>query len=137
MRHYILKGRETVPIETRTLAGLIEWARWFEKTNRRVAFDIFCGGVHVSTVFLGIDHGFSLFDPRAKPVLFETMVFGGKFDQAQQRYCTYDQAEIGHMLVAQRVKYYEGKRGYSRSHWRKIRQRGIGNVIPFARAVHA
>lgn len=51
--------------------------------------------VLVSTVFLGIDHGMPY---GSQPVLFETMVFGGPLDQSQECYCTYEQAECGHMV---------------------------------------
>jgi len=37
-------------------------------------------------------------------VLFETMVFGGKLDQEQERYCTYDEAEAGHKTMVERVR---------------------------------
>lgn len=42
----------------------------------------FPNGVEVSTVFLGINHSFDRSD---LPVLFETMVFGGKYDGWQER----------------------------------------------------
>jgi len=50
--------------------------------------------MHVSTVFLGIDHGWGT----GKPILFETMVFmdndwGGIY---QHRYYTYEDALVGH-----------------------------------------
>lgn len=75
------------------VASLMEWAEFFEViTNRRVAQD-FIGDTHVSTVFLGIDHGFGL---SSKPLLFETMVFGGKHDELQWRYAEWDEAVAGH-----------------------------------------
>ncbi len=58
--------------------------------------------VIVSTVFMYIDHSFRD-DPNAAPVLYETMVFGGKDDQYQQRYCTREQALIGHAETCRRV----------------------------------
>lgn len=51
--------------------------------------------ITVSTVFLGLDHSFG----EGPPVLFETMVFGGKHNEEQWRYCTWDQAEVGHRQV--------------------------------------
>ena len=62
--------------------------------RRRVATDMI-GGVRISTVFLSIDHG----DGDGPPVLFETMVFGGQFDQDQARYTTWAEAEIGHKAM--------------------------------------
>ena len=46
----------------------------------------------VSTVFLSMDHGFG----KGRPVLYETMIFGGPRDQYQERYCTRAEAEAGH-----------------------------------------
>jgi hypothetical protein len=54
------------------------------------------GEVQVSTVFLGLDHNFGF---GRKPLLFETMIFGGKHDQYQERYSTYKEAEKGHAVA--------------------------------------
>lgn len=83
---YILKGKKV-----KKCADLMEWARWFEKDNRRVA-DTKKKGIRVSTVFLGLNHRFG----PGEPLLFETMIFGGKHDQYQDRYCTWEEAEKGH-----------------------------------------
>ena len=93
--YYILDGKTPKPA-----ADALEWARAFQSMNRRVAED-FVGDVHVSTVFLGIDHNWG---QRNQPVLFETMVFGGKYDQEQERYCTWDEAEAGHQRWLAKVK---------------------------------
>jgi hypothetical protein len=70
---------------------LLEWGRWFQTADRHVArTDL--PGCEVSTVFLGLDHSWG----GGPPVLFETMVFGGPFDQAQERYSTWAEAEAGH-----------------------------------------
>ena len=53
-------------------------------------------GVEVSTVFLAMEHGR---DELGRPILFETMVFGGPRDGLQQRYCTWQEAEAGHESV--------------------------------------
>ena len=37
------------------------------------------------------------------PVLFETMVFGGEYDDYQERYHTYDEAEEGHKRIVEMV----------------------------------
>lgn len=94
---YILKDKKVVRVY-----DLFEWAKWMEEDRsvRRVAED-FVGKVHISTVFLGLDHnwGFS-----KKPVLFETMIFGGKHDQYQARYCTWNEAVKGHKKAVNLVK---------------------------------
>jgi len=48
------------------------WAEWFETVNRRIEYDVAPDGRIISTVFLGIDHGFVDGGP---PLLFETMTF--------------------------------------------------------------
>ena len=53
----------------------------------------------VSTVFLGLDHGFG-----GVPMLFETMIFGGKHDMFQERYTSLQEAEEGHALALELVK---------------------------------
>ncbi len=96
---YILNGKTPVPVD-----DAIEWARWFGEANtddkRRVARTTI-DDTEVSTVFLGLDHGFGLSEG---PLLFETMVFGGPLDQEQCRYGTWEDAENGHELMVQRVK---------------------------------
>lgn len=84
---YILVGRDVVK------ADLMEWANWFEKAGdvRRIA-KTEIGDVTVSTVFLGLDHSYD----GGPPMIFETMVFGGPFDQWQDLCSTYDQAEAMH-----------------------------------------
>jgi hypothetical protein len=68
--------------------------------SRRVALDDI-NGATVSTVFLGIDHRYG---PDGPPVLFETMVFGGPLDQEQERCCTWDEAEMMHARMVERVR---------------------------------
>ena len=86
---YILKGHKVVK-ET----NLLKWANWFETADRHVG-DTKVGKYRVSTVFLGINHNFF---GKGKPVLFETMIFGGKYDkdEYQVRYSTWEEAEKGH-----------------------------------------
>ena len=52
------------------------------------------GDISVSTVFLGLNHSFST--PRNSPILWETMIFGGEFDQYMDRYSSYEDALKGH-----------------------------------------
>lgn len=56
--------------------------------------------VHVSTVWLGLDHGHDGGDP----VIFETMIFEGRFDGFCQRYSTYQEAVEGHWKVVHAVQ---------------------------------
>ncbi len=85
-------------------ATLFEWCRWFEddKLRRVDLTDIsnepnYPGGDRISTVCLGLDHNHD-FDPYLThiPILFETMVFGGEYNNRMWRYATYGEAKIGH-----------------------------------------
>jgi hypothetical protein len=85
---YILDGRNPIPC-----ADFMTGARWFETSDRQVAKTDF-GDVRVSTVFLGLDRSFG----EGPPLLFETMIFGGPFDQDkyQERCSTWEEAEAQH-----------------------------------------
>jgi len=79
---------------------LIKWEKWFEKANRHVG-KTKINGVEISTVFLSFNHRFGF---GKKPILFETMVFGGKLSGEQERYCTWEQAEKGHKRWVKKVE---------------------------------
>jgi hypothetical protein len=67
--------------------------------DQRVAEDFIDtdeGQVRVSTIWLGLDMGFTYFSQHAVPMIFETMIFGGKHDQSQWRYPTEEAAQAGH-----------------------------------------
>lgn len=92
---YILDGR--IPMEV-ALEG--DWADWMRRNERHVAVTQLNDGVYVSTVFLGVDH--SVFGNR--PILFETLVFGGQLDGEMDRYFTWEEAEAGHAAMVERVR---------------------------------
>lgn len=94
--NYILADH--TPVE---VTDILEWARWIETANRLVARTTLSEDVEVSTVFLGIDY--SPFRPGFPPILFETLVFGGKCDGDMRRYATWDEAEAGHKEECIRV----------------------------------
>ena len=95
--YYILDAnRAVVPVE-----DLTEWAEWWGKDDRIVGHTQVSNEVRVSTVFIGIDHRFSGMGP---PLLFETMVFGGKLDQELWRYSSWDDAEVGHEIAVRKAK---------------------------------
>lgn len=81
LTHYILDGHGLKP------ASLIEWTRWMEHADRRVC-DTTIDDVMVSTVFIGLDLGIG----EGPPIVFETMIFGGKFNEWQDRCATWDEA---------------------------------------------
>jgi hypothetical protein len=109
---YILTDKKAVPCE-----DLMKWAKGFETADRIIkrtnigipAWKYYLGKlfkirrfepVLISTVFLGLNHRFG----EGSPLLFETMVFGGKLDEAQERYSTYEEAEKGHEKMVNKVK---------------------------------
>jgi hypothetical protein len=96
LRYYILDAEDRV-----VRADLITWARWFEYANRHVGYTQITSECLVSTVFLGLDHRFSGNGP---PLLFETIIFGGPLDQAQNRYSSWDDAEAGHKAAVRKAR---------------------------------
>lgn len=92
---YILDGHTPVPV-----TDVAVWGKFFgDRSKRRVARTEI-GDVTVSTVFLGMDHNFE----GGKPILFETMVFGGEHDEYQERCCTWDEAVAMHTRVVTMVE---------------------------------
>lgn len=79
---YILDDQHNpVPVD-----NVLQWAEWIDTADRHVRLNRLPGDVSVSTVFLGVN----------PPLLFETMIFGGKLNGRQWRYCTWDEAMAGH-----------------------------------------
>jgi hypothetical protein len=85
--------------EPREEPDIIRWATWFKEigTGRQLARDDVAGAM-VSTVFLGIDHGWG-----GVVQLWETMVFGGALEGEQVRYATRAEALAGHSEMVARV----------------------------------
>lgn len=80
---------------------LTTWANAFEKDTRRILKQTeISKDIRVSTVFLGMDHSFS----KGPPLLWETMIFGGKHDSWQNRYATKLEALIGHDAAVELAK---------------------------------
>lgn len=103
VKFYILKNCH--PVE----CDLFTWGKWFEQfKNRIVAKTEISSNIRVSTIFLGIDHGFGDEGP---PLLFETMVFGGPADSTMERYSTWNEAEQGHEAIVETVRFHEIVKG--------------------------
>lgn len=93
-------GKTPIPVK-----DVLEWARFFEDKEKRVVKQDHFGNVMVSTVFLGMDHGFSLNPgPGYRPVLWETMVFNGSEGGWQARARSLDEALIQHDQAVAVVK---------------------------------
>jgi hypothetical protein len=93
-RYYILDGKTPVNIPFE------EWIRIFDfEDEGRQVNKTTIGDVRISTVFLGLDHRIH----EDKPMLFETMIFGGEYDEYQERYSTWEEAEEGHQRACELV----------------------------------
>jgi len=91
---YILDGKKPVAV-----SDMKTWGKWFQKANRTVALTIISDS-KISTVFLGLDHAFG----GGPPLLFETLVFGGKLDGEMDRCSTWEEAEKMHLDMCNRVR---------------------------------
>jgi hypothetical protein len=94
---YQLDGHEVVKVATHAWRLEPAW-------QRRVGFDEI-GDVVVSTVFLGLDHGYG----GGPPLIFETQIVASEsrvrdLDQWQERYSTWEAAERGHAEAVRMVK---------------------------------
>lgn len=91
--YYILIDGKVVETDRRTRN---HWFKDFD--NSRIA-ETYVGVVHISTVFLIVDHGYY-----GRPLWFETKVFGGTLDQECDRYETLEEAMHGHDRMVAKVK---------------------------------
>jgi hypothetical protein len=97
IKHWILDTRGR-PFEV----DLMTWGLWFEDARNQIQFATEVGHVRVSTIFLGIDHGFGM---SATPILWETMALADGVDDLPQYRCggSRDQAEEQHRRVVREV----------------------------------
>jgi hypothetical protein len=97
--HYVLDADGKTPLLEE---DFMAWAEWFEKSwpARRVARTDIGNVGYVSTIFLGLDHGWH----QPRPVLFETMSFiGQSHEDYFDRYCTWDEALVGHHRIVRQA----------------------------------
>lgn len=97
--HYMLDENHNII----TTDNVIEWAQWFEENNaKRIVQQDPIDDLWISTVFMGIDHGFT---NGGMPILFETMVFDKNHDEIDMvRYATWDEALQGHKDTVRRYQ---------------------------------
>ncbi len=89
MRNWYILNKRNKPISK----PVLEAAKWLgNNPEKRIVKQEYIGDIKVSTVFLGLDHGWN----SSVPVLWETMIFGGEHDQYQERYTSYEDAVEGH-----------------------------------------
>jgi hypothetical protein len=93
-----------------------EWIRLWSNNAYKIIRRDTVGGYDVSTVWLGLDHGFG----RGRPLIFETMVFEaeptwhpasasfpgywGRRDYDQRRYSTEADALAGHAAISEEIR---------------------------------
>jgi hypothetical protein len=93
MEHFKLENKSVVHV-----ADVLEWGKWFETSDRRVALTE-VNGKTVSTVFVGIDLGFG---ENEKPLVFETMTFGDGTGE-EIRTATWEEAEAAHQVAVEAI----------------------------------
>ena len=92
-RYYGMDGKPVSREEMLVLFGNVD-----KRTVEKTTLD---NGYHVSTVLLCLDHNYL---PGGKPLIFETMVFGGGEDNCVERYSTLEEARSGHLAVVNEYK---------------------------------
>ena len=113
MKNYILDKDNNIIEE----ADFLTWSLWFAKHDRKIERDT-VDGVNISTVFMGIDHSFC---DKGPPLLFETMVFGGKYDQNCIRTSTLKEAKQCHSDAVEFIKNSEHLKLYKHRLSKEIR----------------
>jgi hypothetical protein len=93
---YILDD-ENNPVPS-TITDYVKWEE--DNLEKRIVKQEYIGDIRVSTVFLGLDHAWI----GETPILWETMIFGGEYDQYQVRYTSYDAALQGHEIALSLIK---------------------------------
>ena len=106
---YILEPDHSIRPARSKDETMAQWKLWssygdgkFVKGHPKVVDKTRIGEMEVSTVFLGLNHNFTMQGP---PILFETMVFGQPDDdEICERYETWDEAQKGHDEIVARLK---------------------------------
>lgn len=77
-----------------------EWGHWFEaNVDQRIVKKTQTKESEVSTVFLGLDHAFG----GGRPLIYESLVFGGPMENEMNRYSTKEEALKGHAELVDAV----------------------------------
>lgn len=89
---YKLEGK--IPVKIDDYVAYLKEVKWDTPSEKgwRVGDDTI-DWVRVSTVFLSLDHQWNDW---GKPLVFETMIFWGWYDQYQERHSTWEEAEEWH-----------------------------------------
>lgn len=91
---------------------LMQWSEQFCQSRRsdiwRVALDS-VAACDVSTVFLGLDSGYSFLHKGAPLRVFETMLFSEGDCEVMHRYATWSEAEEGHRTLVDSLRVLEAE----------------------------
>ena len=90
---YKLNGNNTIKCDN------IEDYCYHRKIQNKIVAKTNIKDAYISTVFLGMDYSLH----GNPPLLFETMIFGGKHDDYTERYETWEQAVLGHEIAIKLV----------------------------------
>jgi hypothetical protein len=77
-----------------------EWTELFRDKSKKILRKTSVGSLEVSTVWLGLDHGFGA----SPPLIFETMIFGGGLNNPCWRWTNKHDAVTGHHAVVDALK---------------------------------
>lgn len=99
MRYLLDENKKPYPV------SIEEGVKLFDDPAMRIVKSEYLDNenVRVSTVFLGYD-GCFMPGHNDKPLFFETMVFGGDYDDYLKRYETYEEASNEHDKIVQMIK---------------------------------
>lgn len=97
---YILQDKVPVVISDPQI-----WGEFMETQDRIIKKTEF-GDIHISTVFIGLNHSLD----GSKILLFETLVFQGPLDSEMERYSSWEEAEAGHAKMEEKV--FRALQGY-------------------------
>ena len=91
---------------TEDLTEIVHLFRQGGNAILKTPLDMFGKGARISTIFLVCDHDFG--DGNNKPILFETMLFGGlKWDESQWRHTTKENAVTFHNALFNYIAKYK------------------------------
>lgn len=94
LQHYILdEERNIIPVD------LMTWAKWLDRPgNKRTIDRTKKGKLVVSTVFIGLDHGYREED---EPLIFESMFFDDGSEKDCVRTSTVEEAQEAHKKMCE------------------------------------
>lgn len=98
---YYVLGDDGEPVK----ATRDEYVEWLKTQPDTIIKQEYVGSSFVSTVFLALNHAMN---GNQRPLLFETMIFGGALNDTQERYTTREEALRGHADWVERAKSKQG-----------------------------